>query len=78
VGGSFVTLYVSDGNGGFFWLSSTSMRQNQRIDTVLASRSDVNIRCDNASSDARSILEDDQGGGRMAVCRIVVNVGCEH
>jgi MULE transposase domain/SWIM zinc finger len=61
-GGSFVPLYVSDGNGGFFWLSSTAMRQNQRIDTVLASRSEVNIRCDNASSDARSVLEDDQGG----------------
>jgi hypothetical protein len=53
---SFDAFYQSDGSGGFFLVSSCSMRQNLTIGTVLARRDEVNLRYEVSSAEARDLI----------------------
>jgi hypothetical protein len=62
---SFIAFYQSDGSGGFFLVSSCSMRQNLTIGTVLARRDEVNLRYEVSSAEARDLIGECVAGGVM-------------
>jgi hypothetical protein len=60
---SFQDFYQSDGNGGFFVLSSNSMRNDVTIETVLARQDEMNLRYEMSSAAARTIRDECIAGG---------------
>jgi hypothetical protein len=51
---SFQDFYKSDRNGGFFLLSSNSMKTNVTIETVMARQDEMNLRYEISSEGSSS------------------------
>jgi hypothetical protein len=62
---SFQGFCKSDGNGGFFLLSSNSMKNNVTIETVMARQDEMNLRYEMSSAAARAIRDECIAGGMV-------------